>query len=150
VNVLNTYITNIRLAGPKKGIVYLKDVVECEVSLPAEFGGMWEKVNPEEIFISAINACVMMSFLFFAEKEHLPITSYDATATTSIETVDGKKAVSTVILDVSITSRSERARIEEILLKAKEHSLVLNAVRVPVEINYTINGEYNVVVGDKV
>jgi organic hydroperoxide reductase OsmC/OhrA len=109
--------------------------------MPDEFGGIWGKVNPEEIFITAINACMMMSFLFFAEKEHLPITAYDATATTSIETVDGKKAISTVTLEVFIASRSERARVEEVLLKAKEHSLILNSVKLPVEVNYTINGE---------
>lgn len=142
---MDMYSTSISLAGPKKGVVFIRDVVECEVSLPAEFGGIWGKVNPEEIFITSINACLMMSFLFFAEKHRIPITSYDSTASTSFKTFEGKKVLSEITLEVSLSSRAERSKVEETLRLAKQHSPVLNSVSIPVVVHCSINGEESVV-----
>jgi len=49
---------------------------ELEVGPAPEFEGSPETLNPEEMFVAAINNCLMTTFFYFVRKSNVEILSY--------------------------------------------------------------------------
>ena len=58
---------------------------QMEIGAAAEFGGSGQGLNPEEMFVAAINSCLMSTFFYFTQKFKIEILSYNSQATGQLE-----------------------------------------------------------------
>ncbi len=58
---------------------------QMEIGAAAEFGGSGQGLNPEEMFVAAINACLMNTFFYFTEKFKIEILSYNSQVSGQLE-----------------------------------------------------------------
>jgi hypothetical protein len=66
----HTYHTAVRWTGEKRGVSTANGKPPIDVATPPEFQGHEGIWSPEDLFVSSVNACVMMTFLAFAERGH--------------------------------------------------------------------------------
>lgn len=126
-----TYRTSVRWTDRKQGVLTSQGKPDIQVSTPPEFKGHEGIWSPEDLFVSAVNVCVMSTFLAFAERMGLAYTGYESEAEGTVQLVDGKLQVTSVLLRPRITLKegkdSDKAR--EVLAKAEEYCLVSNSVK---------------------
>ena len=58
---------------------------EMEIGAAVEFGGSGQGLNPEEMFVTAINSCLMNTFFYFTQKFKIDILSYNSQASGQLE-----------------------------------------------------------------
>ena len=58
---------------------------ELEVGPAPEFNGSPETLNPEEMFVAAVNNCLMTTFFYFVRKSDVEILSYYSDAEGQVE-----------------------------------------------------------------
>jgi len=58
---------------------------QMEIGAAAEFGGGGQGLNPEEMFVAAINSCLMNTFLYFTQKFKIETLSYNSQASGRLE-----------------------------------------------------------------
>ncbi|MFA5658095.1 MAG: OsmC family protein [Oscillospiraceae bacterium] len=56
-----------------------------EIGAAAEFGGSGQGLNPEEMFVAAINSCLMNTFFYFTQKFKVETLSYHSQASGQLE-----------------------------------------------------------------
>jgi len=129
------YTSQIRWSSEKRGILTAEGKPDLEVSSPPEFGGHPGIWTPEELLVSAANACTMATFLSFAARKQVALTSYECEATGTLEMVEGKFRFTKIVLRPRILVARWRNR-EEVLATFREAEaacLVANSLRAPVE-----------------
>lgn len=103
-----------------------------EVATPPEFpSGIPNIWSPEHLFTAAVSSCLMTTFLAIAENSRLEFVSFKCGSKGILDKVDGKFAISEVLLfpEVVITDESQRERAERILEKSEKACLISNSVR---------------------
>ena len=92
-------------------------------------------MNPEELFIAAINSCIMLVFYHFAKKLKVEILSYSSKAQGKIEkTKTGFRFTSVEVnAEVLLNDNNQAEKIEEIAQLAEKYCLVSGSVACPVE-----------------
>ena len=58
---------------------------QMEIGTAAEFGGSGKTLNPEEMFVAAINSCLMNTFFYFTQKFKIEILSYNSQASGQLQ-----------------------------------------------------------------
>ena len=109
---------------------------ELVISSPPEFrgdAGIW---TPEDMFVTALNACIMQTFLSFAEQKKLALESYDSSAEALLEFKDGKYRFTeiTVRPQLALKSQEEVERAREIMESAHANCFVSNSITCAVKI----------------
>ena len=113
----------------------MSGVGETEVGPPAVYGGDSQTLNPEELFIAAINSCIMLVFYHFAKKLKVEVLSYSSKAQGKIEkTKTGFRFTSVEVnAEVLLNDNNQAEKIEEIAQLAEKYCLVSDSVACPVE-----------------
>ncbi|MFA5424325.1 MAG: OsmC family protein [Phycisphaerae bacterium] len=108
---------------------------ETRVGSSPEYGGDKESLNPEEMFVAAINSCIMLVFYHFVEKCKVDILSYSSEAQGKVEkTKTGLRFTGVnVKAKVKIGEGVQAEKIEEIARLAEKYCLVSGSVACPVE-----------------
>jgi len=138
------YHTNLSWVGKKRGIVHSDGKPGFGVSSPPEFKGEAGIWTPEDMFVAAIESCLMATFLAFAERAQIPVTSYRSTAEGVLEFVEDGYQFTKVIVRPLIVVRDEEAleRTEKVLQDAKRSCLISNSVRTEIGVEPRIDWEY--------
>lgn len=84
-----TYTTGITWVGKRAGITSSGDKIPFRTASPPEFKGEEGVWSPEDLFVAAVNACQLTTFVSFAMKLELPVASYQSEAEGTLEFVDG-------------------------------------------------------------
>jgi len=71
--------------GDKPAKTILSGPGQLDVGPAPEFGGSPETLNPEEMFVAAVNNCLMTTFFYFVRKLNLEILSYYSHAEGRVE-----------------------------------------------------------------
>ena len=66
------YRTAVRWTEEHKGVISSPDKPDVEVACPPEFGGHEGYWSAEDLFVAAVNTCIMTTFLSLAEKRGIP------------------------------------------------------------------------------
>jgi len=113
----------------------MSGIDETEVGSPPEYGGNRQSLNPEEMFVAAVNSCLMLVFDHFAKKSKVDILSYYSEAQGKVEkTKDGLRFTNVLVkAKVKISSAEQAEKIEEITRLAEKYCLVSGSVSCPVE-----------------
>ena len=114
---------------------------QMEIGAAAEFGGNGQSLNPEELFVAAINSCLMNTFFYFTQKFKIEILSYHSQASGQLEKQsDGFRFTHVEIrAKVQLTEDKFVNKIQEARKLAEKYCLVSRSVVCPV--NYQLEIE---------
>ena len=110
-----------------KGVVQAAEFATT-VSLPIEFGGLGQGASPEDLFLSAIASCYIITLGIVLDKAGVKHHSLE---------VDGKlltktgpaSSIEEILLNVSLTTDSPQATIESLAARVNDHCLIGKAIR---------------------
>jgi organic hydroperoxide reductase OsmC/OhrA len=131
------YHTTVQWAGEHRGYVRMGNGPEMQFSAPPDTHGLPGVLTPEDAFVAAVNTCVMLMFIWSAERYKLNLVSYEchAEGTKRIE-LDKTETFTEVTLRPDIVVRQEATRQEGVLKRTQQalqsavkYSLVANSIK---------------------
>jgi len=132
-----TYHTTVRWKGEHWGHLVMGNGPECEFSAPPDAHGHAGVFTPEDAFVAAANTCVMMMFLWAAERFKLKLLSYQCRAEgTKVVALDRTETFTRLHFRPQIrvaaggeAAAAVEARVRRALQSAQKYSLVANSVK---------------------
>lgn len=132
-----TYHTTVRWTGEHWGHLELGNGPEMKFSAPPDGQGHPGVLTPEDAFVAAANTCVMMMFLWAAERFHLNLLSYECRTegTKRIELDRTEIFTKLCFRPVIRVARGDEgkeiveARIRRAVQAAQKYSLIANSVK---------------------
>jgi organic hydroperoxide reductase OsmC/OhrA len=110
---------------------------KIEVVTPPEFPkGMKEKWTPEHLFVAAINSCLMSTFLLVADNSKFQFISFESKAVGKIEKVDGKFAVTEIVLTPTliIPSTQNETKAKRVLEMSENACAIANSIKTKINL----------------
>ena len=107
---------------------------ELEIGPAPEFNGKPETLNPEEMFVAAINSCIMTTFFYFVRKSNVEILSYYSIAKGQVEKqADGFRFTNVdVRAKVTLKQQELAEKVSELGNLAEKYCLISRSVACPV------------------
>jgi organic hydroperoxide reductase OsmC/OhrA len=105
---------------------------KIEVVTPPEFpNGIKEKWTPEHLFVAAVNSCLMSTFLLVADNSKFQFISFESNAVGKIEKVDGKFAVTEIVLKPTliIPPSQNEAKAKRVLEMSEKACAIANSIK---------------------
>ncbi len=132
-----TYHADVRWLGEHWGHVVLGNGPEMKFSAPPDAHGHAGVLTPEDAFVGAANTCVMLMFIWAAERFRLTLISYECrTEGTKLVELDRTEIFTRLVFRpvVHVEAGSEpkdvvEARTRRALAAAQKYSLVANSVK---------------------
>ena len=132
-----TYHTTVHWKGEHWGHIRMGNGPEMDFSGPPDVHGHAGVLTPEDAFVAAVNTCVMMMFIWSAERFKLGLLSYECRAEgTKLIELDRTEIFSEVKLNPKIVVRADRSgqenvqkRTRQALQSALKYSLVANSIK---------------------
>ena len=137
MNQTAIYHTDVTWQGGHRGHLVLGNGPQMEFSAPPDAQGFAGVFTPEDAFVAAANTCIMMMFIWSAERFKLDLLAYDCKAegTKRIE-LDRTEIFSHLRFwpRIRVAAGNEtpdvvRARTERAIQSARKYSLVANSVK---------------------
>jgi organic hydroperoxide reductase OsmC/OhrA len=126
-----TYETTVTWKGEHWGHLKCGNGPEMDFSAPPDAHGHAGVMTPEDAFVAAANTCVMLMFLWAAERFKLDLLSYECRAEgeKKIE-LDRTEIFTRVTLWPKIKVRNaDEKRVRRALQSATKYSLVANSIK---------------------
>jgi organic hydroperoxide reductase OsmC/OhrA len=131
------YHTSVEWRGEHWGRIRMGNGPEMDFSAPPDAHGHAGVLTPEDAFVAAVNTCVMMMFIWAAERFKLDLVSYECGAEgTKLIELDRTEIFTRVVLRPRIVVRGNGAerdatkkRVQRALDSALKYSLVANSVK---------------------
>ncbi len=140
------YNTTVSWKGAHWGHIVMGNGPEMDFSAPPDAEGHAGVLTPEDAYVAAINSCIMMMFIWAAERFKLDLLSYDCRAEgTKLILLDRTEIFTDVTLwplikvgangqDSSVVEN----RVRRALSSAEKYSLIANSVKSDILIEPTI------------
>jgi organic hydroperoxide reductase OsmC/OhrA len=129
------YETTIEQTQTKRGTITVTGRPPIAIGAPSEFGGTDDVWSPEHLYVAAVNACVMLTFSAIASNSKLPFRSYTASATGTLEKVEGRGLeITRVVVKPRITVGADvdRAKVERVVKMAEKGCFISNSLKATV------------------
>ena len=132
-----TYHTTVQWKGEHWGHIRMGNGPEMDFSAPPDAQGHSGVLTPEDAFVAAVNTCVMMMFIWSAERFKLELVSFECHAEgTKLIELDRTETFTQVALRPRIVVRTDAAgregtlkRLQRALDSAVKYSLVANSIK---------------------
>jgi organic hydroperoxide reductase OsmC/OhrA len=132
-----TYHTTVHWIGEHRGHLVMGNGPEYEFSAPPDAHGCAGVFTPEDAYVAAANTCVMMMFLWAAERFKLKLLSYECrTEGTKVVQLDRTELFTRLDFRPKIRVAAGgqpadvvEARVRRALQSAQKYSLVANSVK---------------------
>jgi len=132
-----TYHTTLAWTGEHQGRIVMGNGPTLDFSAPPDAHGRPGVLTPEDAFVAAANACVMLMFIWAAERFKLHLLSYECRAEgTKLIELDRTEIFTQVRLRpaIRIAAGGEdrpavEARARRALQSAHKYSLVANSIK---------------------
>jgi organic hydroperoxide reductase OsmC/OhrA len=132
-----TYHTTVHWIGDHRGHVAMGNGPEMDFSAPPDAHGLADVLTPEDAFVAAVNTCVMLMFIWAAERFKIKLLSYECrTEGTKLIELDRTEIFSRMHLRpvIRVAAGGEEpavveARVRRALQSAQKYSLVANSVK---------------------
>jgi organic hydroperoxide reductase OsmC/OhrA len=132
-----TYHTTVEWKGEHWGHIAMGNGPEYDFSAPPDAHGHAGVFTPEDAFVAAANTCVMMMFLWAAERFKLKLLSYECrTEGTKLINLDRTEIFARLHFTpkIRIAANGEapaavEGRVRRALQSAQKYSLVANSVK---------------------
>ncbi len=141
------YNTTVTWKGEHWGHIKLGNGPEMDFSAPPDAQGHPGVLTPEDAFVAAVNTCVMMMFLWAAERFKLDLVSYECYAEgTKLIELDRTEIFTQVVLRPKIVARAGEEnkaaiekRVRRALESAQKYSLVANSIKSNIIVEPEVN-----------
>jgi organic hydroperoxide reductase OsmC/OhrA len=141
-----TYHTDVSWKGEHLGYVIMGNGPEMDFSAPPDAHGHEGVLTPEDAFVASVNTCIMMMFIWAAERFKINLLSYECRAEgTKLIEIDRTEIFTSLHLMPVIriaTNGEDIAKVEnrarKALRAAQKYSLVANSVKSELKIEPTI------------
>jgi len=138
-----TFETQLTWKEGKQADSNARDNPPLRVATPPEFGGPARTWCPEELFVASIESCLMSTFLYFAERSHLPLTAYSSASKGILEkTVEGLRFTGVEVrIEVAWEDDESLERAAHLRLKEKmeKYCPVSTSLNCPVSIQMNMS-----------
>jgi len=132
-----TYTASVSWSGGHRGHLALGNGPEMDFSAPPGSQGEAGVLTPEDAFVGAVNTCVMLMFIWAAERFRLDLVSYDCPAEgAKLIELDRTEIFTKVVLRPRIVVRAGQETVEAVekrirrgLQSAQKFSLVANSIK---------------------
>ena len=132
-----TYHTTVRWTGEHWGHLIMGNGPEMKFSAPPDAHGHAGVFTPEDAFVAAANTCVMMMFLWAAERFKLKLLSYECRSEgTKLIELDRTEIFTRLhfrpVIRIATAGEARtavEARTRRALQAAQKYSLVANSVK---------------------
>lgn len=130
------YECDVRWESNRKGHICSAGKPQISISSPPEFKGEAGIWTPEDLFVAALNACTMTTFLAYAQHKNLPLVAYESDARGEVEYLDGKFRFTKITIKPHIEVQSEEAisQARQTLDDAHRNCMISNSTTAEVEI----------------
>ncbi len=107
-----------------------------EIGSPPEFRGEPGVWCPEELLVSALNGCLMLTFISLAQSKGVQFVSYESAAEGLLENVDGKFLITEVSVapTVVLKSNGDLEKARTIMEQVEEHCFISNSIKAKVKL----------------
>ncbi len=122
--------------NPKTHQTYIKNKDPLTISAAKEFKGDETKHNPEDLFLSALSSCHMMSYMYLCDKNNITLMDYtDETSGILKVNADGSGAFISIILHpiVIILEKNKIDLAIELHKEANRLCFIANSCSVPID-----------------
>ena len=131
------YHTTVKWTGEHWGHIQMGNGPEMKFSAPPDAQGHAGVLTPEDAFVAAANTCVMLMFIWAAERFHLDLLSYECrTEGTKVIELDRTEFFTRLsfrpLIRVACGNESREVvdnRVHRALQAAQKYSLVANSVK---------------------
>jgi organic hydroperoxide reductase OsmC/OhrA len=130
------YRNNLVWDAARRGRTSVPGKPDIEIGSPPEFKGETGVWAPEEMLVAALNACIMLTFVSFAQGKRLEFVAYESAADGLLANVDGKYRIVEVNVRPTLVLRSE-ADIEtarRIMTEVKANCFISNSITADVKL----------------
>ncbi len=137
-----TYDTTVAWKGEHWGHIQMGNGPEMDFSAPPDAQGHPGVLTPEDAFVAAANSCIMLMFIWAAERYKLKLLSYECRAEgTKLVGLDRTEIFTHLRFwpHIHVSAGLEdpeavRSRIQRALQSAQKYSLVANSVKSEINI----------------
>jgi organic hydroperoxide reductase OsmC/OhrA len=114
-----------------------------EGGAPPEFDGKDGWWSPEHLLLSSLSLCLMTTFQAVTQKAHLPIEHYESRAEAVLDRTSTGLGFTGLVLHVHVKvgSADQVERARGLLIKAKSHCIVANALMPPVHLEASVTAD---------
>jgi organic hydroperoxide reductase OsmC/OhrA len=141
-----TYQTSVKWKGEHWGHIVMGNGPEMDFSAPPDAHGHEGVLTPEDAFVAAANTCIMMMFIWAAQRFKLDLHSYACRAEgTKLVELDRTEIFTDIRLwpQIVIAAGDEdpervEARARRALKAAEKYSLVANSLKSQIAIEPTV------------
>jgi len=129
-----TYVNTVQKGTDEDAVVIFEGPGELLIGPAPEFGGRPDSLNPDELFMAAINGCLMMTFFYLLQKSGIELRSYVADAEGQVrKDPDGFRFVDVQVrATATVEEPSVAEKVCELAALAEKHCLVSRSVSCPV------------------
>lgn len=113
------------------------------IGAPPEFQGTGDVWSPEHLTVAAVNSCMMLTFIAIAANSKVAFDGYSATASGTLEKVEGRGMVFTKIVvrpRVTLPVGGDRTKVERILRMTEKNCYISNSLTAEVTLEPEIVG----------
>ena len=128
--------TELRWSGFKRGSLSSPGKLNIGVATPPEFNGEEGYWSPEELLLSAVDSCIMTTFLHYAERKKLDFGTYESETEGILERIDGQFMFSKIMVKpkISVKSEDQIDKIKELMSIAENNCFISNSVKSAIEV----------------
>lgn len=125
------YRTAVEWAGEKRGVASSEGKPELEIATPPEFKGHPGIWSPEDLFVSAVNVCVMTTFLSMVDREGLALGHYRSEAEGKLELTETGFMFTQILVrpEIGVSCEEDSVKASALIGKAEHACLVSNSIR---------------------
>ncbi|MGD0337835.1 MAG: OsmC family protein [Bacteroidota bacterium] len=135
------YKTKVQWTGERTGLLRGEGKPDISVANPPEFKGVPNVWTPEDLFVAALNICLMNTFVASLLRKGIILISYKSEAEATLDFVEGNyRFVSARILPrINVKGSVTEADIAQIVREAHEGCVIANSINTPVEVKPSIS-----------
>jgi len=141
---VHRYETTVEWTDARRGNLTAPPRASITMGAPPEFGGTDDVWSPEHLCVAAVNACVMLTFIAIAANSKVVFRKYSASATGTLEKVEGRGPVITRVVvkpHVTIGADVDRAKVDRLLKMAEKNCYISNSLHAQVALEPEITVE---------
>lgn len=134
---MHEYESSMVWSEGRRGKVEAPGLPSLDFGSPPEFGGPGGVWTPEHAFVTAVNACVLLTFAAIADFSKLSFRSLSTSSKGTLDKVEGEGLRFTAVevtLRVEVGSEADVPRAERLVQKAEAACLVSKSLKTPVSV----------------
>lgn len=136
------YQVHVKWEKDRIGTAFSPGLSSIQVATPPEFPGghpgIW---SPEHLYVAAVNSCYMTTFLAIAKNSKLEFFNFESSASGKLEMVEGRYAISEIVLDakIRISNESDRSKALKVMEKSEKACLISNSIKTVVRLVMSVD-----------